>query len=295
MTDKAKSPLVEKAEVVFNALLKTESKILTKIQILQILDKDFHPYYSYLVSALASIGKIIRKAGRTGGIELRTVQGMKPELVEDNYKKLEDYFKSIEIIKPITEVKETLSDAGIKAEKDLYPSLKAYLEKLGMFDRVEINAQTRTGGKWENVDLVCVKIHTLKYHFGIYPKLTGIEVKREFPNITHIQQTASSLRYCHSAYLCFYDADYRGKDVDILLQKLRDEEIWELSNVFTIGLLVAYKPQAKSTNIRYQLIKEAPETPLDFTSVEDGIDLLLSAEAKNELIKKLREQYKSIT
>lgn len=291
---KIQNILVNKSKELYTKLSESDYHTLTKPEILKILGEDYTSYYSYIVSALAFIGKITKRSGRTGGIELYSGKGVQKQLVKDNIKKLTSYFGRADLGLEVKESKkEQIKES--KKEKELYAPLEDYLKESGMFDLVEVKAESREGGKWENVDIICVKFNKLIYHLGIYPKLTGIEVKREFPNIKHIQQTASYLRYCHSAYLCFHDSQYRGKDVDVLLTKLRDEEIWDLSNVFNIGLIVAYKAQVKSDKFRFQLIKEAPDTSLDPTSVEEGIKILLSNEAKAELSKALKDQLKLIT
>ncbi|MBW8049442.1 MAG: hypothetical protein FVQ77_03700 [Cytophagales bacterium] len=282
--------LIDKVKKVLAKLRKSETGTLSRSNITEILGKDFEPYYSYIVSAIAHIGKITKRSGRTGGIEWRYVQGIQGDLVQDNIKKLERYFKELDLEQPQPNRKILKQERANELEKDIYPALKAYLEDTGMFDLVEIKGDKRAGRKWENMDIICVKYNKLIYHFGIYPKLTAVEVKREFPNITHIQQAASYLRFCNSSYLCYYDSYYKGKNVDEHLTKLRDLEIWDISNVFNIGLIVAYKAKERAQKFRFQLIKEAPDITTDPTAIEAGIKEFLSDKAKTQLKQVLNEQ-----
>lgn len=287
--------LLHKTQAVYKALVSEENQYetLTKEEIHEILSDELKPYYSYILSSLANIGKVIKKSGRTGGIELARRRGMTLELKIDNINKIKSYFKSLNL-SAVADANKTTAKKCAKLEDELYEPLKKYLVSKGMFDIIENRGSKRKGQKWENADLICFKYNKLNFHFGIQPKLTAIEVKREFPAITHIQQTASYLRYCNAAYLCFHDTQYTGKDFDTLFTKLQDEGIWELTTVFRIGLIVSYTPQINSPNIKFHLLKEAPDIAQDQSTVEEGIKLLLSKDAQIEIMTNLREQLNTI-
>jgi hypothetical protein len=271
-------------EKLYEKLKKSESQRLNKEEILLYL-KEFAPYYSYVVTALALIKKITKKSGRVGGIELRTGKGIQQEILESNRNKLQHYFSQLDI-----DFKDKHSKKNKTSESQLYATLREYLEESGQYEIVENRANKRTGNKWENVDLVAVSFSSLSYHAGIFPKLTGIEAKIDFPGITDIQQAATYLRYCQASYLCYYDPEYTGKNFDDLMTRLRDEGIWDALTTFDIGLIVAFHPQGKSVKYRFHIIKEAPEQILDPNVVEQGIDLLLSGPSKAELVAALKKQ-----
>jgi hypothetical protein len=271
-------------EELYGKLKSTESQRLTKEEVLAFLGGS-SPYYSHVVTALAQIKKITKKSGRAGGIELRTGKGIQQEILEGNRKQLQRYFSSLSIDFAASKPKENK-----KLERDLYEPLKAYLEESGQYELVENRAQFRVGHKWENVDLVAVAFSSLSYHAGIFPKLTGIEVKTKFPGITDIQQAASYLRYCQSSYLCFFDREYNGKNFEALMTRLRDEGIWDAVSTFSVGLIVAFWPTKRAREYRFHIIREAPDEALDPNVVEQGIDLLLAEASKNELTVALRKQ-----
>lgn len=271
-------------EKLYEKLKKSESQRLNKEEILLYL-KGFSPYYSYVVTALALIKKITKKSGRVGGIELRTGQGIQQEILDSNRKKLHKYFSQLGIV-----FREKHTKKSKTLESSLYKPLKEYLEESGQYEIVEDRANKRPGKKWENVDLVAVSFSLLSYHAGIFPKLTGIEAKINFPTITDIQQSATYLRYCQSSYLCYFDPEYTGKKFEDLMTRLRDEGLWDALTTFNIGLIVAFHPQGKSVKYRFHIIKEAPEQILDPNVVEQGIDLLLSNQSKAELVTALKKQ-----
>ena len=71
---------------------------------------------------------------------------------------------------------------------------------------------------------------------------------------------------------------------------MRDEGIWDLASTFSIGLIVAYHPQERSKKTRFLSLKEAPDNSLDPTSIEEGIDFLVSVSGKKELADALNKQ-----
>lgn len=276
--------ILSSTERLYDKLKKTETQRLNKEEILSHL-KGLAPYYSYVVTALALIKKITKKSGRVGGIELRTGKAIQQEILDSNRKKLQRYFSQLDI-----DFREKRPKRNKKLEVSLYEPLKEYLEESGQYELVENRAKKRAGSKWENADLVAVTFSLLSYHAGIFPKLTGIEAKINFPTITDIQQAATYLRYCQSSYLCFFDPEYTGKNFEDLMTQLRDEGIWDALTTFGIGLIVAFHAQERSDKYRFHIIKEAPEQILDPNVVEQGIDLLLGDSSKAELKSALRKQ-----
>lgn len=267
----------------YEELKKSENQNLNKEEVLLILG-GYAPYYSHIVTGLAMVKKITKKPGRTGGIELRTGKAIQQDLVSANKKQLTNYFSNLRI--NFVEKKKRPS----QTEKPIYEPLKEYLEESGQYKLVENRAALRKGSKWENADLVAIGYNNLSYHAGVFPKLTGIEVKVDFPTVTDIQQAASYLRYCQSVYLCFFDREYMGKNFEELMNRLRDEGVWDLVTTFQIGLIVAFYAQRRSKKYRFHIVKEAPDNPLDPNIVEEGIDRLLSEGSKAELRKVLQQQ-----
>jgi hypothetical protein len=277
--------MLEKATEVYEELKRSDHSSLTKEEVLSVLGDEYIPYYSYIVTGLASIKKIRKKTGRTGGIELNTGKAIQDQITDSNQRTLGKYFSGLGV-----NFSSTKNGEKSSLESSLYEPLKEYLEEMGIYNLVENRANLRSGNKWENADLVAAKYTQLTYHVGIFPKLTCIEVKSVFPSITDIQQTASYLRYCNSAYLCFFDREFTGKNYDDLTTKVRDEGVWDLASTFEIGLIVAYHPQERSKKTRFLLLKEAPDTSLDPTAIEEGIDLLVSDFGKKELTEALNKQ-----
>jgi hypothetical protein len=285
--------LIKKSKDVVKVLVKNNDT-LSKQQVIDILGSKYSDYYSVIVSGLAYIEKITKKSGRTGGIQFKPDKAKQRKLVARNLRDLATYFDEAEI--EVSTIRSASVEENDERESDLYEPLKKYLETTGLFSIVEIYGDNRGGGgKWKNPDLIALNYSTsLRYHAGIFPKLTAIEVKYQWPAIRDIQQTASYLRFCHSAYLCLHDQTYTGKNIDSLTTRLRDEEIWEWATINHIGLIVAYSKQKRSPNYDFQIIKEAPETFVDSETIEQGIDTYFSEDTKKQLADAVRVQIKGI-
>jgi len=108
--------------------------------------------------------------------------------------------------------------------------------------------------------------------------------------VKDIQQAAAYLRYCQSTYLCFFDCEYIGKNLNDMLARLRDEGIWDALSTSGVGLIVGFCAQRHSTRYHFHILKEAPEQILDPNVVEQGIHLLLGGHSKAELRNALQQQ-----
>jgi len=262
----------------------TADQKLGKAEVLDHL-REFETYYSHIVTALARMQTIAEKSGRPGGIQLRMGKGIPLEMVAVNRRDLPRHLS-----RPGSGFTTRQRKDDRLLERQLYEPLREYLEELGQYQLVENRAQLRHGKKFENADLVAVTFSSLSYHAGIFPKLTGIEVKRSFPTVKDVQQAAAYLRYCQSAYLCFFDCEYTGKNLDDMMTRLRDEGIWDALGTSDIGLIVGFCAQKHSPRYHFHVLKEAPEQTLDPNVVEQGIDPLLGEDSKAELRNALQQQ-----
>ncbi|EPG66116.1 hypothetical protein [Leptospira wolffii] len=279
--------LIEEIKAVFDSLIERSKQgiySLTKEEILDIInDPDS---YSYVITALEESGRVEKKVRRTGGIDIKRGQGLSitEGLNAANITKIKNYLKQYDFEASTLKLK----------ENELYKPLNDFLLSLERYTIVENRSEKITGKKWENADLVAVTTYQLLFHAGLFPKLTAFEVKPTYPNITHIQQTASYLRYCQESYLCFFDSQYRGKLVQDLISKLTDDGILDLVSSFEIGLIVAYRPQSQGKTIQFQILREAPTLDLHPLHVEQGMKLLLSEDNINRLKKDTQTQINSI-
>jgi len=251
----------------------TNEDQLSKQQVLAILGSKNEKYYGLIIDALAEIGKITKVQGRSGGIQYRAVQKQTRTIAANNEKKLELYFGNSDL--EIPEIKpEEYDDLYINdnEEADIYEPLMDYLVSSGYYKHVEIIGDLRSGkGKWKNPDLVALQYsNNYKYHLGLFPKLFGFEVKKQWPSIRDIQQTASYFRYCHYSYLCFFDESYKGSDVNKIIQKVKNEEIWDWASISGIGLIVCYKKQDRSVEYAFQVILESKMQNRRFSLLRDA-------------------------
>ena len=250
------SNLFEESKKVFEALLQSEdNKIYPKKEITKILSEKYKGFSDLIIEGIVSLKKVKSKQGAGGGIEYIQEKYIKRKLTANDEKQLINFFDSkVSEIQLEEKDKENDSKNIKKIEKDLYEPLRKYLENSGNYNIVHSCGDERRGdGKWSNPDLIAVKYwKESKYHFGIFPKLTGFEVKFEYPTIEHIQQTASYLRLCHCAYLCFYVETFTKTNHDDLIKELRKNKFWDWANRYGIGLIVAFYPTKVRKIIQFQ-------------------------------------------
>lgn len=179
-------------------------------------------------------------------------------------------------------------------EKVIYDRLKKYLASHPNLDLsiVENGANDRTGGVWQNLDLIAVRYsESMRFHFGINPKLFGFEVKRDFPGIQEIQQTASNNRFCVASYICFFHRTYRGTGIDHIITELKDRGMWAWIKKYELGVIVAYCPNLNGVNIAFQTIREAPENSIDPEITDKAIETYFSKDTQQKLSRALFRQY----
>lgn len=264
---------------------------LSKDELTIIIGRDFSSYRYALIDALVSTGRVSKRAGRGGGIEYRSAQGQS-EILSDNAlgkmrKTLSDYAE--EEAEEAKERPKKVKEIG----SDYYQKLQQYLLESGKYKAVEIVGSKRSGGKWENVDLVAINYSDiLRFHVGVFPVLTAFEVKGEYPRIEHIAQAGNYLRFFHCSYLCFYAQQFSGKNIDDLITRLQEDKLWEAAEFYRIGLMVTYYPRDDSKKLRFQVLREAPQTDLDAVTAEDMISelaeenqRLLTQALKNQIAK----------
>lgn len=290
------STAVKKAEDVFRTLIESDDS-LTKLQVQEVLGETHEDWYSPVISALARIGKVTKTRGRAGGIQFKAGRARQKQLVKSNLHDLEAYFRKNPLPSLPARTREPRqTTARGQEESRFYKPLERYLQRSGLFDIVELCAHNRSAsGKWTNPDLVALAYSAkLQYYVGVFPTLTAVEVKPGEPTIDDIQQTAGYQRFFHSSYLCFHSSSYNGKDFDKLTTQLRDDGTWEASSVYNIGLIVSFFKTKRSKTPDFQLVKEAPDTPLDTQSAESGIDTYFTTDTKQALRKAVAEQVKQI-
>ena len=270
---------------------------LTKQQVLEIVGQKNENYYGIIIDALAEIGKITKVQGRSGGIQYRAVQKQTRTITTSNMKKLDAIFSSDDIeIPAIGSDEDEEAYTNDKAEQDIYLPLKTYLESLGYYKHVEIFGDARGGkGKWKNPDIVALQYsNNYKYHIGLFSQIYSFEVKKQWPSIRDIQQAASYFRYCHASYLCFFDESYKGSDVNKIIQKIKNEEIWDWAIATNIGLIVCFKKQDRSLEYAFQTILESKIQIVEYDIVEQSIDTYFNHETKEELRKRIKDIVKEI-
>lgn len=279
--------LVTVTAEVYQQLTKTKDGSLSRQQIVDTIGKDLQPYYTNLVQGLADLKLVVRNRGFYGGISLPGTEAEPDtELSEDHKESLRQLFSDTKL-EPTTKLKKAGSDEEEeKLEKEFYYPLKDYLEKSGLYELVVVNPKI-AGSKWENADLATVSLERdLRYHSHIDLRITAVEVKRQFPTAEHLQQAASYLVYAHASYLCYFDSQFRGTNIDLATQRLRDEGIWDLAETFGIGLIVAYYAQEKGKKLYFQTVRHVPYKSSAPAQVERGIDLWLNDAARG-MIKKV--------
>lgn len=289
--------LIDLCNIVLNAFLEHDDQ-LSKQEVIELIGEENANYYSVIVEALANIGKIIKAQGRSGGIRYRSVQKQQRSITVSNQKKLEILFGSDELEIPEIEYLENDDEpySNDKDENDLYNPLKDYLDTSGYYDFVEVFGNARGGkGQWKNPDIVALSCaYKYKYHIGLYPKITTFEVKKQWPTIRDIQQTASYYRFSHFSYLCFFDGSYKGSDVNRITEKIKNEEIWDWAQTYNVGLIVCFKKQDRSIGYAFQTIKECTQKNIEFSDVEQAIETYFSEDVQKSLQERMKQIIKNI-
>ena len=275
--------LVEKTSEVYGRLSKSKEGVLSRQEILEVIGESLHPFYTNLVQGLADLKLVVRNRGYYGGISL--MAGSDCELVdlsEEQLILLRDQYSELDLKQPV-KPKAVADEDDERLEKEFYSPLKDYLQKSGLYEIVVINSK-KCGSKWENADLATVSLERdLRFHSQIDLRLTAIEVKRYFPTAENLQQAASYLVYAHASYLCYFDSQFHGTNIDIAVQRLRDEGIWDLAETFNVGLIVAYHPQEKSRKLSFQTVRHVPYKNSPPAQAERGIDLWLDDSSKTTI------------
>ena len=98
------------------------------------LGADNENYYSNIVDALSQTGKVIRLQGRKGGIRYRPAKRQERKLVDNNLKKLHDYFVPDLEIPEVSDVilPQETSDKS-KEENAFYEPLRDCFDKSGIY------------------------------------------------------------------------------------------------------------------------------------------------------------------
>ena len=298
MSDVNQDELLDQVKAVFQSLLNHDDR-LTKQQILEVIGPNHDGSYGVVVDALANIGKITKISGRAGGIRYSPAKARQRRLTQSNLNQLRKFLSDSDLEVPEVPAEDTQDNETIqyqRSEETLYSPLQQYLLEGGEYDFVEEYGDTRGGGgTWKNPDLIALSYSAnLKYHAGLNPKVTAIEVKYHWPTIKDLQQTASYLRFCHRTYICFYDSTYKGSDVNRIITKLKNEEIWEWSDLYGCGIIVAFRRQHRSTDFAFQTVREAPHTMVDPDTLEQGIDTYFSESTTKALTEAMRKHIKSL-
>ncbi len=264
-----------------------DDETLSKEQILSLLGQEYVRFYSKIVGMLTRTRRVVKVRGSYGGIMLRHAPGLvrKAELTKHD----------IQIIQ--SEAKALVDKMGSqrKLEKDNYKPLQEYLLDKGWFNILEISANTRKGKKWKNADLFGVSLTShLNFHVGVSLKTTAVEVKRDGIRIDYLQQAASCLSFSNMAYLCFFAPDYRGNDLDELIESLKEDEHWQMADQLRIGLIVSYHPTKTKSKLRFQIMREAPYNPVEETAIEDAISKLLTEQQGEHIAGEVREQLRRL-
>lgn len=285
-----KDDLIELSKKLVKELSNNDGE-LTREAVSKILGNN-SGYYSIVVSALVYIRKINRIKGRNGGIRFRSVQGQQKKLTKANLKALSEYYSKAGTPTPVTIEPEIKYE---KVEEQFYEQLKNYLLDTGDFDVVEIYGNSRGGGLYENVDVISIVYQSgLKYNLHLVPELASYEVKAKWPDIKDVQQAASYLRFSQRAFLCFYYETYRG-DYDGICTELKDQGIWDWTDLYKIGIIVIYKKQDRSSNYSFQRIKEAPYNNfVDVTSIDTAIEKYFSDKSKKDIREIIKKQIKDL-
>lgn len=295
-----KKKIISLCNHLVNELMKNKDE-LTREDVIEILGENAG-YYSLIVDGLVHIGKINRIKGRNGGIKFRSVQGLKRMLTENNKSELKEYYNFPDSDSPsptpiITEnfEKNVNGSKYNKHEEKLYDALKDYLEEYGNYDKVEVYGNQRSGGVHENVDLIALSYQAdLKYSLCLIPELVSYEVKANWPTVKDVQQAANYLKFSHRVYLCFYHEEYRG-DYDLIYKEIKDQELWDLSQLYKIGLIVAFKKQERSSYYCFQIIKDAPyNNSIDVKSIDIHIDKYFSEGSKKKFQTIVKKQLKEL-
>lgn len=277
--------LTDATSNVYQQLAKTKDGTLSRQEILAIIGEELEPYYTNVVQALAVLKLVVRNKGFYGGISLSGIgDEPAPELDDEHKQRLRNQFSG-ETLKPTAKVKEAKTEAEEeKLEKQFYEPLKNYLEQSGLYNLVVVPKVT--GQKWQNADLAGVSFERdLRYHSHIDLRITAFEVKRHFPGVENMQQAASYLLYAHASYLCYFDSQFKGTNIDSVVQRLRDEGVWDLAETFGIGLIVAYYAQETAKKLYFQTVRHVPYRECPPAQAERGIDLWLDANAKTAIKK----------
>jgi|GEM_PF-2057377 len=288
--------LDELTEVVLHILesLKASStNSLSRQEILELVPKEYEQFYSNIVQSLADMKLVVRNRGYYGGVTLLVNDEQISSIPESTIKrKVRSILtESINVQKVEREVSEEESE---RLEREMYGPLKDYLEKSGLYELVVANPKLRGGG-WANADLAAVSFEReLKYHSHIDLRLTAFEVKRTFPKVKDLQQTASYLVYSHAAYLCYYDAHFKGSNIDGAVQRLRDEGIWDLAEIFGIGLIVAYNAQKGKSKFYFQTVRHVPWKDSSPKQIEAGMDLWLDDAEEDAIRAALRRHIQRV-
>lgn len=278
--------LIDKTVEVYKMLTDAKDENLSRQEIIEAIGKDLEPYYTNVVQGLADLKLAVRKRGFYGGVSLPgTGEPPRQELTDDDKEALRKLFADGNL-KPTAKIKDAASEEEEeRLEKEFYRPLKDYLEKSGLYEIVVINSKI-SGTKWENADLATVSFERdLRFHSHIDLRMTAVEVKRHFPTAENLQQAASYLVYANASYLCYFDSQFRGKDIDTAVQRLRDQGIWDLAETFGVGLIVSYYAQEGGKKLYFQTVRHIPYKESAPIQVERGIELWLDDTARR-IIKK---------
>lgn len=280
--------LTQKSAELFDYMI-SRSESITRTEAIEFLGPTWGEHYVLLAKALQATGKIILKRG-VGGIQYNPRKRSERSIVTSNLSIIKSYIEAN--FDP--ELEEAAKKLG--SEKLLYGPLSDYLLENDVFPFVQIHGDDRSGkGVWKNPDLICLRINeSLHFSLGVYPKVTGIEVKEFFPGIKELQQARSYLTFCHSSYICFYHPEYTGKDYDYLVDSLRQADVWDQCNAFELGIIVAYKPTVRSTQIYFHIAREAPEKHLAPEVIDATVFKYFSTNVQIGIKKALKEQIKRI-
>lgn len=278
--------LLSKSKLLFDFLIKSNDK-LVRTDVIHFLGRDYEKYYLLIANALEASGKINLKRG-PGGIEYNPRRRAERKITQSNEYDIRYYLNNNFI------PEDELTKKSPGKEDELYEPLKDYLEDREDYNQVKIHGNARVGtGVWKNPDLVCLSyLPEIKYTVGVFPQITSVEVKKETPTIKDLQQARSYLTFCNSSYICFFHSEYNGRDYDYLVSSLKENtiNIWEFSKAFDIGIIVAFKPTARSNNYSFQIVREAPVIELNQTIIETSLSTYFDAGINEDIIRSLKNQ-----
>jgi hypothetical protein len=278
--------MATKARQLFDHMIKQGEERLSRREVNEFLGENYVDHYLLLVKALEATEKVIVKRGR-GGIEYNPRRRAERQINPNNERVIRSYLNDNYDPDAVAIAVEALG-----SEKPLYLPLQEYFVDRDLYNFVQIYGDARGGGGvWKNPDLVCLRFTSeLEFSLGIFPIVTGVEVKESLPTLKELQQARSYLSFCNSSYVCFYHGDYTGKDYDYLVESLREAEVWEKALDFNLGIIVAYRPTTRSSKFYFQIAREAPQFPLSPGITDDTIRAYFSEDAQKAIRGALKEQ-----